>query len=77
MNEKEFTPLENDQIQQIAKIMYDVWDIPPAKKAAIALLKLDCSSEQFWRFCKSASAQQMPTAWTNNTYNELRNLEAE
>ena len=71
----DFVPLENEHILNINQIMWDVWRPEPAKKAAIALSKLGYTSEQFWRFCKSKHAQLLPTDWTNNTYNELRNIE--
>jgi len=67
--------LENDQIQDIGKAMYDAWHPSPAERAAIAIRKLGYNAYDFWCFQKTATASVMDTYWLNATYNELKNSE--
>jgi hypothetical protein len=62
-------------VKVIAAILVDAWEVPPAKKAAIALLEAGFTAHDIWRFAKSKTAQWMDVMWCNNTYNEMRDIE--
>ena len=69
--------LNNKEIHDIKKALYDAWETPPNVKAAQALRKLGYSSEDLWRFCKTSTASLIDDHWKNNTLNTLRNMERE
>ena len=64
----------------IVKIMWDAWEEQPSFKAAKALRKEGVTAQLFWEFFYrdgGADKHKLSSAWVNNTYNELRDLERE
>jgi hypothetical protein len=74
---RNYEPLPTRKVKVIAAILADAWEVPPAKKAALALLEAGFTAHDIWRFGKSKTARLMDDMWHNNTYNEMHNIEIE
>ena len=63
----------------IVKILRDAW-VPQQFKAAKALRREGITAQLFWEFFyrdEGMNKYGLDSAWVNNTYNELRDLERE
>ena len=63
------------KIKQIAAILVDVWEVPPARRAATALRIVGFTANDLWLFGKTKTARLQPEQWRNNTYNEMKDAE--
>ena len=64
----------------IVQILRDCWEDPPERKAALCLRQAGITAQRFWEFCcrdDGRAKYQLSEVWTNNTWNELQDLERE
>ena len=69
------TKLPWRKAKEIEAILKEEFDLTPAQKAVLRLLKMGFTSHDLWLFNKTKSAQFLSDVWKSNTYNSFRDYE--
>jgi hypothetical protein len=62
-------------VRRMSGILREAWFVPPAQKAAAAMLAAGYSSYELLALRREKAASLLPDQWLNNTVNEMRDFE--